>query len=76
MKTDLIEISERARQSIYLIDLSYNDSLSENEKAHMVAIFKRIERGQTTHLEEEQRLLEELNRLKASEAQKPNFFYG
>ena len=61
------DISEHAKQSIASVGLSYDKPLSPVALQDLVDTFKRIESGETTYDQEDDRLLSEWREAKARE---------
>ncbi len=61
------DISEHAKQSIASVGLSYDEPLSSAALQDLVDTFKRIESGETTYDQEDDRLLSEWREAKARE---------
>lgn len=59
--------TERQRQrdlAIAIVDLEFDDATIKRSNAELYAAFDRIERGESTHLEEEAKCLAELRQIK------------
>ena len=66
---EIADISEHAKQAIRSVGLSYYDEpLSSAELQDLIDIFKRIESGETTYDQEDDRLLSEWREAKARES--------
>ena len=61
------DISEHAKHSIAPVGLSYDEPLSSAALQDLVDTFKRIESGETTYDQEDDRLLGEWGEAKARE---------
>jgi hypothetical protein len=62
------DISEHAKQAIGSVGLSYDEPLSPAALQDLVDTFKRIESGETTYDQEDDRLLSEWREAKARES--------
>ena len=60
-------ISDNAKQAIASVSLSYDEPLSPAALQELVDTFKRIESGETTYDQEDDRLLSEWREAKARE---------
>lgn len=60
-------ISDNAKQAIASVSLSYDELLSPAALQELVDTFKRIESGETTYDQEDDRLLSEWREAKARE---------
>lgn len=65
--TTVRPLSEAALQSIASVNLSFSDEVIKSSQAHLEATIRRIESGETTYDQEEDRLLEEWQDAKARE---------
>ena len=60
-------LSESALQSIASVNLSFSDEVIKSSQADLEATIRRIESGETTYDQEEERLLKEWQDAKARE---------
>lgn len=60
-------LSESALQSIASVNLSFNDEVIRSSQASLEATIRRIESGETSYDQEEERLLKEWQDAKARE---------
>lgn len=58
-------LSESTLQSIASANLSFSDEVVKSSQADLEATFKRIESGETTHEQEENRLLKEWDKIQS-----------
>ena len=56
-------MSEHVQQTLASVNLSYDEPQSPASRQSTVDMFRRIESGETTHDQEEERLLEEWNEI-------------
>lgn len=62
------DISEHAKQAIVSVGLSYSEPLSSAALQDLIHTFKRIESGETTYDQEDDRLLSKWREAKARES--------
>lgn len=62
-----LKISDNARQSIVSVNLSFSNPASSSSQADLIDIFQRIEAGNTSHEQEEARLLDKWRKAKVVE---------
>ena len=62
------DISEHAKQAIVSVGLSYSEPLSPAALQDLIHTFKRIESGETTYDQEDDRLLSKWREAKARES--------
>lgn len=65
---EIADISEHAKQAIGSVGLSYDEPLLSAALQDLIDTFKRIESGETTYYQEDDRLLSEWREAKARES--------
>ena len=65
---EIADISEHAKQAIGSVGLSYDEPLLSAALQELIDTFKRIESGETTYDQEDDRLLSEWREAKARES--------